>query len=89
MNAGMNDLVVIPGTHGSPLDPSTPRKERDFNRLGTGKWNRLLIDATRNWELEPQEQYGGDIYPPVSFLLTPEEEKNAEARWDELGLGDL
>jgi len=89
VNAGMNDLVVIPGTHGSPLDPSTPRRERDFNRLGTGKWNRLLIDATRNWELEPQEQYGGDIYPPVSFLLDPEDERKVDKRWQELGLGNL
>jgi len=72
-----------------PLGPSTPRKERDFNRLGNGKWNRLLIDAIRNWELELQEQYEGDIYPPVSFLLDREDEKKVESRWEELGLGDL
>jgi 4-hydroxy-3-polyprenylbenzoate decarboxylase len=89
VNAGMNDLLVIPGTHGNPLDPSTPLPERNVTQLGTGKWNRLLIDATRNWELGPQELHGRDIYPPVSFLLDPEDEKNVVKRWKELGLEDL
>jgi len=31
---------------------------------GVGKWTRVLIDATVNWELEPEEQYGGKREPP-------------------------
>lgn len=85
VNPGENDIVVVPGTHGSVLDPSVRVKDRE-PRLGTAKWNRLLIDATKNWEYEPQEQYGGDIYPPVAFLLDPEDEALVKKRWKEYGL---
>ena len=78
-----NDLVVYPGTMGSAIDPSVPVKERRILGKTMAKWNRLLIDATKNWELEPQEQYGGDIYPPVSFEISPETQKLIDSRWSE------
>lgn len=86
VNPGENDLLVVPGTHGSPLDPSIRMEERDVKKLGTGKWNRLLIDATKNWEYEPQEQYGNEIYPPVAFKLSKEDEELVERRWKEYGI---
>ncbi|HXG49787.1 MAG TPA: UbiD family decarboxylase, partial [candidate division Zixibacteria bacterium] len=59
VNAAMGDITMFPGTSGSMLDPSVPLEERDSVKYGHGKWTRVLIDATINWELEPQEQYGG------------------------------
>jgi 3-polyprenyl-4-hydroxybenzoate decarboxylase len=47
VNAGEDGIVVLPGIFGSPIDPSTPLADRDVSRLGTGLWNRVLIDATR------------------------------------------
>jgi hypothetical protein len=35
---------------GAPIDPSTPLEDRDMAQLGTGLWNRMLIDATRSWK---------------------------------------
>ena len=64
VNAGLGDITTFPGTSGSMLDPSVPSEERDSVKYGHGKWTRVLIDATINWELEPQEQYGGNRYPP-------------------------
>ena len=86
VNPGSNDIVIIPGTPGNPLDPSVPAKERDVKKLGTGKWNRMIIDATQDWEFDPQEQYGGDRYPPVCFILPPEEEQLVLSRWKEYGI---
>ncbi|MDY6974507.1 MAG: UbiD family decarboxylase, partial [Thermodesulfobacteriota bacterium] len=55
MNADMDQLLVFPGTFGSMLDPSVPLNERNAMKYGQGKWARVLVDATINWELEPQE----------------------------------
>ena len=81
-----NDIVFMPGTIGSPIDPSVPVKERRILGKTMAKYNRLLIDATKSWELEPQEQYGGDVYPEVSFTLTPDVEELVKKRWSEYGL---
>lgn len=87
VDAGSNDIVIVPGTKGSPLDPSIPWKYRvDFVKYGASRWDRVLIDATINWEHEPQEQYGGKRYPPVSFLIDPEDRELIEKRWNEYGI---
>ena len=86
VNPAMDDLIVIPGLPGSPLDPSTPLEQRgDMARLGAGRWNRILVDATKSWLLTPEEQWKGDIYPPVSFLTEPEVKSLVEKRWKEYG----
>jgi 4-hydroxy-3-polyprenylbenzoate decarboxylase len=82
------DLVVFPGSFGSPLDPSVPLNKRDVSRLGSGLWNRLLIDATKNWELPRRPEWGDDVYPPT-VRPAPEDERAVSERWEELGLADL
>jgi 4-hydroxy-3-polyprenylbenzoate decarboxylase len=86
VNAGMGDVTLFGPTFGSVLDPSTPPEEADPLKYGTGKWTRVLIDATRSWELEPREEYGGRRYPPIN-KLDPELEERIRERWDELGIG--
>jgi len=86
VNADMDDIVFFPGTIGSMLDPSVPLEQRDVLKYGQGKWTRVLIDATINWELERQEQYGGKCYPPVASDIPQEDEELIRRRWKEYGL---
>ncbi len=86
VNAAMGDILFFPGTGGSMLDPSVPLGQRDAVKYGHGKWTRVLIDATINWELEPQEQYGGDRYPPLSTLPSEKIAERIKKRWKEYGL---
>jgi len=85
LNAGLGDITFFPGTSGSMLDPSVPLEERDSVKYGHGKWTRVLIDATINWELEPQEQYGGNRYPPVGTAISPKMAETLKKRWNEYG----
>ncbi len=88
VNAGQDGIVVFPGIFGSPIDPSTPPEDRDVARLGTGLWNRVLIDATRSWKLERRAEWGGERFPPT-VRPAPDDEARVRERWEELGLGDL
>ena len=88
VNAGEDGIVVFPGIFGSPIDPSTPLADRDVSRLGTGLWNRVLIDATRSWRFERRPEWGGERFPPT-VRPAPEDEARVRERWDEYGLGDL
>jgi hypothetical protein len=45
----------------------------------------VLIDATINWELEPEEQFGGNRYPPSATDIDPSEEDLIHRRWSEYG----
>ncbi len=83
VNAAMGDIVFFPGTIGSMLDPSVPLKERNVLKYGQGKWTRVLVDATINWDLEPEEQFGGKRYPPLSTEIDPGTEKRILSRWKE------
>ncbi|HEY7168208.1 MAG TPA: UbiD family decarboxylase [Candidatus Binatia bacterium] len=85
LNAGLGDITMMPGTSGSMLDPSVPLDERDSVKYGHGKWTRVLIDATINWELEPQEQYGGKRYPPLGTAISSEMQDRIKQRWKEYG----
>ncbi len=85
VNAGMGDVSFFSGTAGSMLDPSVPIDERDSVKFGHGKWTRVLIDATINWELEPQEQYGGNRYPPLGTAISPRMQETLRRRWKEYG----
>lgn len=82
----VNDLIIMPSCGGSLLDPSTRREERDAMLYGTGKWARVLIDATRNWDYPRWEDWGNQVYPPVN-KLSVDLEKKIKERWNEYGLG--
>jgi UbiD family decarboxylase len=88
VNAGEDGIVVFPGIFGSPIDPSTPYADRDVSRLGTGLWNRVLIDATRSWKLDRRAEWGNERFPPT-VRPAPEDEARVRERWHEYGLGDL
>ena len=84
-NAAMDDFQFFKGTIGSMLDPSTPLPLRDNVKYGHGKTTRVLIDATVNWDLEPEEQYGGRREPPLCTEIDPETDELISRRWQEYG----
>ncbi len=84
-NAAMGDIQFFSGTVGSNLDPSIPLPQRDIMKYGEAKWTRVLIDATVNWDLEPEEQYGGKREPPLSTEISPETAELINRRWQEYG----
>jgi 4-hydroxy-3-polyprenylbenzoate decarboxylase len=86
VNAGEGQLLTFGPTFGSVLDPSTPRAQANPLKYGTGKWTRVLIDATRNWEFEPNPAWGNRRYPPVNKIPV-ELENRIRERWSEYGLG--
>jgi UbiD family decarboxylase len=86
VNAELGDIEVAHGCIGSMLDPSVPLLLRDIVKYGHGKWSPVLIDATINWELEPQEQYGGNRYPRLASEISPKIEALVKKRWSEYGL---
>jgi UbiD family decarboxylase len=88
VNAGEGGIVIFPGIFGSPIDPSTPMEDRDVAQLGTGLWNRMLIDATRSWKNPRRPQWGNERFPPT-VRPAAEDEERVKARWAEYGLGDL
>ncbi len=65
VNAGEDDIVIMPSTFGAGLDPSTRRRDRNPDLFGTGKWNRVLIDATINLDYDPDPELGGARFPPT------------------------
>jgi 4-hydroxy-3-polyprenylbenzoate decarboxylase len=85
VNAGENDVVIMPATFGLGLDPSTRKRDRNPALFGTGKWNRMLIDATMNLDYDPDEDFDGARFPP---LARPDQKDidAAYARFAELGL---
>jgi 4-hydroxy-3-polyprenylbenzoate decarboxylase len=88
VNAGEGGIVIFPGIFGSPIDPSTPMEDRNVAQLGTGLWNRMLIDATRSWKHARRAEWGNERFPPT---VQPHADHAARvlARWSEYGLGDL
>ena len=84
VNAAEDDIVFFPATFGSLLDPSTRLEERNSELFGTGKWCRVLIDATRNLDFRPEEQYDGDRFPPTVEPLQ-EHKDIVSRRWKEYG----
>src|SRR5256886_655520 len=87
VNAGEGGIVVFPGIFGSPIDPSTPLEDRNVAQLGTGLWNRVLIDATRSWRFERRPEGGGGRVPPTP-RPAPRGQGRARGRPGGLGLGD-
>lgn len=85
-NAAMGAVQLFSGTPGGMLDPSVPHSERDVPKYGGGKWTRLFIDATVNWDLEPQAQYGGKREPPLCTEIDPKTAELVSRKWKEYGL---
>ena len=88
VNAGEGGVVIFPGIFGSPIDPSTPLEDRDVAQLGTGLWNRMLIDATRSWKNPRRPEWNNERFPPT-VRPSAEDEARVQARWSEYGLDDL
>jgi len=86
VNAGENDVVIMPATFGMGIDPSMRKRDRNPTLFGTGKWSRVLIDATMNLDYDPDPDYGGARFPPTVWPDNDDIAK-AYARWSELGLG--
>jgi len=84
VNAAEDDIVFFPGSFGSMLDPSTRLEYRDTRIHGTGKWCRVLIDATVNLDYNPQAQYNGQRYPAM-VVPAQEDWDLVEKRWKEYG----
>jgi UbiD family decarboxylase len=81
------DLVVYPLYIGSPIDVSVPYTLRDELAYGASVQNKLLIDATTDWEVHPiRAEWGNQRFPPVAHFSLPETEKLVEKRWKEYGL---
>jgi 4-hydroxy-3-polyprenylbenzoate decarboxylase len=85
VNAGENDIVIMPATFGAGIDPSTRKRDRNPELFGTGKWSRVLIDATMNLDYDPDPDFDGARFPP---RVWPQEGdvQAVQARWKELGL---
>jgi UbiD family decarboxylase len=85
-NAELGAVQFMSNTVGDLLDPSTPLPQRNPMKYGIGKWKRMLIDATVNWELEPEEAYGGKREPPLCTEISKETAELIGRRWKEYGL---
>jgi hypothetical protein len=63
VNADVGDIAFFGPGLGSSLDPSAPPEKNDTNKYGAGEWTRVLIDATRSWEVEPRAEWGWAPFP--------------------------
>jgi len=80
-------LIQYPLQMGSPIDVSVPYDLRDEIKYGAAVADKLLIDATIDWELHPvREEWGNQRFPPNCHYSKPETVKLVEQRWKEYGL---
>lgn len=86
VNGGLGDVATFGPGLGSALDPSTPPELNDGAKYGTGQWTRVLIDATRSWEIDPRPEWGGRRFPPTD-RIAPALEAQIASRWEEYGIG--
>ena len=85
VNAGENDVIIMPSTFGLGLDPSVRKRDRNPALFGTGKWNRVLIDATMNRDYDPDPDFDGARFPPKVWPAKADIDQVMK-RADELGL---
>lgn len=86
VNAARGDVEIAHGCIGTNLDPSIPLNERDSVKYGHGTWSPVFLDATIDWNLEPQAQYGNKRFPPKASEVSPKTEQLVKRRWQEYGL---
>lgn len=82
VNPGTDDIIVFPGAFGSTIDPSTPLEERSVPELGSGLWNRMLIDATKTFKFPRREEWGNEKFPPTVHNR-PQDVELVKSRWSE------
>lgn len=79
-------IVVFPATGGDPLNPSQAAEDKDELKYGSGNINRLLIDATIDWNTHPRrEEWGNRRFPPRCGEAPPEIQELVKRRWSEYG----
>jgi 4-hydroxy-3-polyprenylbenzoate decarboxylase len=85
VDAGQGGLTTFGPTGGSMLDPGVDPVVRNPAKYGTGRWTRVLVDATRNWDFDPSTAFGGRRFQPVYRLPIGLEQKVCD-RWEEYGI---
>ena len=86
VNAGEGGIHTFGPTFGSVLDPSVRPEHADIGKYGTGRWTRLLIDATRNWTFGRNPAWDGRRMAPIA-AMDPALESRIAKRWKEYGIG--
>ncbi len=82
------DLVVFPMRMGGAVDFSIPPEYRDEIKYGVGMQDKLLIDATVDWETHPiREDWWPEArrVPPRCTESVPEMKQLVQSRWQEYG----
>ena len=80
----VNDIKIVDGFPGIPLDPRIPPAEKQ-PWMGGGRWSRVLIDATRPFTWPAEEGWGGRRFPPVQHW-PKEVEDLVDSKWKKYGL---
>lgn len=81
------DYVVYPLNIGSPIDVSVPYDRRYELEYGAALQDKLLIDATTDWETNPvRPEWGNQRFPPSCISSRPETIELVEKRWQEYGI---
>ena len=57
VNAGEDDVVIMPSTFGAGLDPSTRKRDRNIALFGSGKWNRDAHRCDDQPRLRPRSRF--------------------------------
>jgi 4-hydroxy-3-polyprenylbenzoate decarboxylase len=58
---------------------------RNPAKYGSGRWTRVLIDATRSWDFDPSPVFDGRRFQPV-YRIPEELEQQVCDRWQEYGI---
>jgi len=80
-------LVVFPMELGGAVDPSLSADAQDVMEYGQALLNKVLIDATVDWQTHPRsESWGGRRLSPNCMQPTPEVKQRVSERWREYGI---
>ena len=83
----IKDVIAFPLQLGSSLDVNLSSEDRNELLYGAGRQNKLLIDATIDWEKHPvREEWGNRRLPPTCTEQLPEIEELVASRWQEYGI---
>jgi len=85
VDAGHGGITQFGPSAGSPMDPAVNPEIRNPKQYGAGCWTRLVIDATRNWDFDPNPANGEPRFQQV-YRLPVELEQKVCDRWQEYGI---